>query len=538
MRAQKSLACVALYASLAATQSIYADNQVPVVRDEDHVAANFPEVAGVELYSPSFANPDTVPSGFANGTSGPTSEGTLDTFLHSLAAKHDWVSYHNTALHSEEGRSIPYVYLSSSQTPSTNTTSNKVRIWLQGGVHGNEPAGDQSLLALLGSLSNNATFAASVLARADILVLPRYNPDGVAYFQRYLATGFDPNRDHTKLARQQTRDIKQLMVSFAPHVGVDCHEYTATRGYGARGQWRLAQDGQFSAMKNLNIAAPIRALAEGVFAPAIAAAMEGRGLRWAPYVTVGDRETDELVLEETTADAKIGDTSVALTQAVMFLFETRGIGIADQHWQRRVATGLTMLETVLRTVAERADEVLETVESAREDFIYGGGDIVVTDAAKETTVDWQFVDVDTGAVVDVPVTFMNTTPLEANITRARPEAYVFSRAWADVAERLRVAGVEVQELRSSFKGEVEALNVTSAVLATSKYEGIARTTVTTEPIRKEVSFPPGAFWIDTKQKNIAHAFVTLEPEGIDSYATFNILPVNEGYEYPVYRFMG
>lgn len=86
MRAQKSLACVALYASLAATQSIYAHNQVPVVRDEDHVAVNFPEVAGVELYSPSFANPETVPSGFANGTSGPTSEATLGKSLTILPA--------------------------------------------------------------------------------------------------------------------------------------------------------------------------------------------------------------------------------------------------------------------------------------------------------------------------------------------------------------------------------------------------------------------------------------------------------------------
>ncbi|ROT41271.1 hypothetical protein SODALDRAFT_357304 [Sodiomyces alkalinus F11] len=33
----------------------------------------------------------------------------------------------------------------------------------------------------------------------------------------------------------------------------------------------------------------------------------------------------------------------------------------------------------------------------------------------------------------------------------------------------------------------------------------------------------------------AHAFVTLEPEGIDSYAAFNILPVDVGHEYPVYR---
>ncbi|EKG15861.1 Peptidase M14 carboxypeptidase A [Macrophomina phaseolina MS6] len=405
---------------------------------------------------------------------------------------------------------------------------------MQGGVHGNEPAGDQGLLAFLGKLDANTTWAASVLEKADILVLPRYNPDGVAYFQRYLATNFDPNRDHTKLARQQTRDIKQLMVAFAPHVGVDCHEYTASRAYGAQEQWLPSQDGQFSAMKNLNIHADIRALSEGVFANAIAAAMERTGLRWSPYITA-DTGTDDVVMDETTSDAKIGDTSVALTQAVMFLFETRGIQLADQHWQRRVATQLTMLEALVQTAVDRAEEVLETVERAREDFVASDDAIVITDYGRPTNISWAFIEGQSGSLVDVPVTFRNSTPLEANLTRSRPEAYVFSRAWMDVAERLRVAGVRVDTLHSGFRGEVEVLNVTSTELSPTKYEGIARTTVTTETLRKEISLPGGAFWVSTRQKNAAHAFVTLEPEGIDSYATFNILPVNVGDEYQVYR---
>jgi hypothetical protein len=44
-------------------------------------------------------------------------------------------------------------------------------------------------------------------------------------FQRALATNFDPNRDHIKLARQQTRSIKQLLGDFNPHVIIDMHEY-------------------------------------------------------------------------------------------------------------------------------------------------------------------------------------------------------------------------------------------------------------------------------------------------------------------------
>ncbi|KAK2010191.1 carboxypeptidase [Colletotrichum eremochloae] len=278
MRFQVIVALGLLHAGLT-TAKLYASNQVKILQESEAVAANFPEVEGVELLSPAFVHPESVPSGFANGTSGPTDEATLDHFLRTLAARNKWMTYHNPDFRSEEGRSIPYVYLSTSESVPGGLESRanasapgKVRVWMQGGVHGNEPAGDQVLLALLGKLDANATWAASLLDKVDIMMLPRYNPDGVAYFQRYLATNFDPNRDHTKLARQQTRDIKRLVMGFAPHVGVDCHEYSPTNPFGAEGQWVDAQDGQFSAMKNANIHPDIRGLSEGVFANAIASA--------------------------------------------------------------------------------------------------------------------------------------------------------------------------------------------------------------------------------------------------------------------------
>jgi hypothetical protein len=56
-------------------------------------------------------------------------------------------------------------------------------------------------------------------------------------------------------------------------------------------------------------------------------------------------------------------------------------------------------------------------------------------------------------------------------------------------------------------------------------------------VKKEIRIPAGGYVVSTRQKNAAHAFNVLEPENIDSYATFNILPVNEGDEYQVYRIM-
>ncbi|RSL90013.1 hypothetical protein CEP51_000910 [Fusarium floridanum] len=537
MTIRATLTAGLLYVGLATAAHRYADNQVALVRDSDEAAKNFPDVEGVELYSPPFTDPKSVPARFENGTSGPTDDATLDYFLQTLTARNDWMTYTNPPFKSEDGRSIPYVFLSTSTQPQTNASaSEKLRVYLQGGVHGNEPGGDQLLLALLGKFDANSTWAESILEKMDIMILPRYNPDGVAYFQRFLATGFDPNRDHIKQASSQTREVKKLISEFNPHIGVDSHEYSANRAYGTKDQWAQAVDGQISAMKNLNIHKDIRELAEETFVPNVAAAMEAHDLRWSPYIT-GVLKEEPLVFTELNTEARAGDVSLALSQALVFLTETRGIMLGGQHFQRRVAAGLIMVESLIQTAADKAEEVYKVVEGARKKFAESNDDIVITDAPQPTNRTWQFIELKSGKLVELPVQFLSTTPVLANLTRTRPEAYVFPRAWKDAAERLQNAGVKVESLKADFVGEVEALNITSASVGKTLYQGTALTTVTTETIRKEIRMPAGSFWVSTRQKNAAHALVTLEPEGIDSYVTFNILPVNEGDEYPVYRVM-
>jgi hypothetical protein len=158
--------------------------------------------------------------------------------MRELSRKNSWMTYRSAGFASEDGRGFPYVYLSSDQgSASLNTT--KIKVWIQGGVHGNEPAGDMATLALLGKMDSEQEWASEILGKMDILVLPRYNPDGefcgyyriswcliltVLDFQRVLATNLDPNRDHIKLARQQTRDLKELFNDFEPHIALDMHE--------------------------------------------------------------------------------------------------------------------------------------------------------------------------------------------------------------------------------------------------------------------------------------------------------------------------
>jgi hypothetical protein len=125
-------------------QSRYAANTVPLYDEPEAVAANFPD-PNVELYSPAFLDPDSVPDEFSNSTSGPTSQALLEGFLQGLADRNSWMTYNTPNFTSEEGRSIPYVWLSNTEG-FNGTSSDKLRIYVHGAVHGNEPGGDQAVM--------------------------------------------------------------------------------------------------------------------------------------------------------------------------------------------------------------------------------------------------------------------------------------------------------------------------------------------------------------------------------------------------------
>lgn len=72
MRSQDWAAALLVGIPLVAGQRRYADFQAPLEQDDDVVAANFPDVEDIELLSPAFLDPESVPEGFSNGTSSAT----------------------------------------------------------------------------------------------------------------------------------------------------------------------------------------------------------------------------------------------------------------------------------------------------------------------------------------------------------------------------------------------------------------------------------------------------------------------------------
>jgi hypothetical protein len=288
-----------------------------------------------------------------------------------------------------------------------------------------------------------------------------------------------------------------------------------------------------SANKNPNINANIRALNEQ-FVSDIFAATEAKGLRVGPYFTTSV-SNGTITIQEPDWHAQANHKGAGNYQALTFLVETRGIRLANQHFQRRVATHLITLETILNKAVNDFDTVYNTIETGRKAFTESKADIIVLDDYSITSKPITFFNAANGTLTNITVRSQNSDPSRILLTRARPKAYVFSRAHTDIATRLRTLGFKVDVLTQDFTGPVEALVVETAELATTKFEGVVGTKVSTRAMKRGVTIPKGGFWVDTRQKNAGYAFVLLEPEGVASLARYNVLSLEAGDEYPVFR---
>ncbi|KAL7623117.1 hypothetical protein AAE478_006796 [Parahypoxylon ruwenzoriense] len=146
-------------------------------------------------------------------------------------ATFDWVQYKVADFTPEEGGAFPYVLLSVIQsTPitcqqqylgrnsdsSSSTKHPKPRVWVQGGVHGNEPAGD--LCARSRNGPGRGSTCCCCCRATTRTALP-------TYFQCALARNLNPNRERTKLAHRMSRGHERLLSAFVPHVTVDVYEF-------------------------------------------------------------------------------------------------------------------------------------------------------------------------------------------------------------------------------------------------------------------------------------------------------------------------
>jgi hypothetical protein len=429
---------------------------------------------------------------------------------------------------SQKGRDIPMVNI------SLPNGKEKIKVFMQGGLHGNEPASTETMLYLIDRLFNDEAYS-NLIDQIDLAIIPMANIDGYLKNNRYAANGLDLNRDHTKLMAPETVAIKKAYSEFNPHVSVDFHEYRPyRRDYAKMGDFGVTNkyDLMFLASSNLNVPQNLRDLTNNLFVKNAGQSLDQYEYRHYPYIST-TKVNGEIHINQGSISSRSFATNTALTNSISSLIEIRGVGLKKTSFKRRMHCGFLVAISYLKTASENMKLVKEEIEKANT----LQNDVVVEYKRGVYEGDVSFIDVNTSELVELQMTIRDAAKAKATLTRERPVAYIVDSSQTQVIQKLKALGVELELIENERTYNVESYVVAAYFQKPIKYEKMKLQTVDTKLLATEKSFPEGTaiVYMDQKRANIVPEL--LEPEAPNSLVSFGIIKTQEGETLPIYRLL-
>ena len=454
----------------------------------------------------------------------------INCYLQALTDKHpDKVTLSEIGT-TPQGRKIPVLYF------GKQGKGKNIRVWIQAGLHGNEPAGPEATCLLADYLLNTSEGNA-LLNKVSLALIPIANMDGYALQSRKSGSGLDLNRDQSKLSDPVTLLLKKAYKDWNPDIALDIHEFTPFRK-----EFKLlrgsasatASDVLFLPSGHLNISTGIRQLSNGLFREKAVRALEANGYSSGFYFTPSIKN-DSLYAAKDAKSPQSSSTFQGLTNAVSLFIEIRGIGLGRTSFARRAECGFLVSRSILETATVHFKEVRNTIQKAIKETRAGKEDIYVTFQPTRTEFPISFIDLNKNEYFTETIPTFDALQLKADLVRKRPKAYILPDTCIVQAEKLRALGLEVEQAPKAFTTTVEKYIVTEYKKAKKEWEKSFPVTVSTRVIKEKKCFPAGCFIIRLSQKNANLAVTLLEPESMNGFVNFNVIHTGSGEELPIYR---
>ena len=402
---------------------------------------------------------DTTPA--LQKKKGYTNYSELMAFLNNLVDQHPHIVQLRYIGESQKGKKIPL--LSLNKTSSTP----KIKVWMMGGLHGNEPASTEGMLYFLDKILNDLEVS-YLLDRIELAVVPMANIDGYLKQSRYAANGLDLNRDQTKLMAPESIVLKQAFSDFNPEVALDFHEYRPYRkDFAQLSNFGITAlyDAMFLNSGNLNVPKNLRLLTQSLFIENAEQVLDENNFNHHPYIST-KKYSGDIHFNQGSTNARSSATNFALTNTISTLFEIRGVGIGKTAFKRRVyityLMALSYMETSFNNIELIKDEIRKATDQTNA--------VVVTSLKSIYKDSIQAIDLDTNAVIDLEVTIRDGLKAKPNIVRDRPKAYLIDYNETLLIEKLKTLGVEIDTLMHDQDYFVETYTVSEYKRATKKYE--------------------------------------------------------------------
>ena len=452
----------------------------------------------------------------------------LMTFLNNLVANHpDKISLSFVG-ESQKGRKIPTVRL------TNKNEQEKIKVWMQGGLHGNEPGSTESMLYLLDRLLNDSS-CGKILNSIDLMIVPMANIDGYLKQDRYAANGLDLNRDQTKLQAKETVLLKQAFSDFNPALAVDFHEYKPYRkDFAQLGDFGITSlyDAMFLYSGNLNVPKNLRTLTDTLFVQDARELLDNYNLTHHNYVSSSAHKGD-IHFSQGSTHSRSSATNNALTNCISSLIEVRGVGIGRTSFKRRIHTAFVIASSYLKTASENMNLIKSEIAKANKLT----NDAVVTSSKTIEEGIIKCIDVHSEEIIELEVTIRNGLKSKPELVRERPVAYLIDSCQIELIEKLKVLGIEVERLSQEEKVEVETYVVSEYKKSSEKYEKMWLQKVKATIITEAKIFPKGTYKIVMNQQRANIVLELLEPESPNSFVAFGVLKTKQRKTLPIYRLM-
>ncbi|MBA2339170.1 MAG: M14 family metallopeptidase [Pyrinomonadaceae bacterium] len=456
---------------------------------------------------------------------------------------------------SPEGRLLPLLIAAKDKAFDRQSArkQKKTIVLVQACIHAGESEGKDAGLALLRDIAITKTREA-LLDHVVVLFIPIYNTDGHERFSPYNrinqngpdamgwranATNLNLNRDYMKADAPETRAWLRLWNEWNPDLFIDCHTTDGS-------DFRYNVTYQFEGHEN--VAAPVGRWMRDSFERRIVPAVETEGNLLAPYLVLRDGTDPAKGLEGFIATPRFSTGYTALRNRPGLLIETHML----KNYRSRVRGTYDVVRYTLEEINRASEELLRAARESDEESIALGRQ---TDPARRVALSVELTD------KSVPFQFKGvaykrelsdvsgqmrvtygTTPLDisvpffnqarAKVTIAPPRYYIIPPQWAEVIDRIRAHGLQVEQLAQDLTIEVESYRFSEVKFAQSSFEGRVMRTYKVAAVRERRIFPAGSIIVPTAQAGARVLMSLLEPEAPDSLAAWGFFnPVFEQKEY-------
>ena len=439
---------------------------------------------------------------------------------------------------SPEGRPI-YAVIASKDGAEFDPS--KPVLLAQAGIHPGEIDGKDAGMMLLRDI---AVYGRDdLLDRVNLILIPILSVDGhertSAHSRpnqrgpriqgwRHTATNQNLNRDFVKLDQTEMRAVMGLIQRYRPDLYVDIHvtdgmdyQYDVTYGYnGENGIWSRSP-------------ATAQWLDEA-FKPAMNDALEAQGHIPGELVFGIDDSNPRAGLSDGGLGERFSNGWGSAAHVPTILIENHSL---KPHEQRVLGT-YVFLETAMRLLAERGDALREAVaqdRALRPTEILANFVSTEEPVATREFLGIRYENYESPASGRLEIRWLGQPDPEPwmmpfygshpTLTLARPEAYWVPSYRADVIERLRLHGVQMEVLDAPRTVPVQMLRLEDPRVSGRTSEGhvpITVESVTTEG--RDWTFPAGSVRVPTDQPLGDLVVLALEPQSSESFFAWGMFP--------------